>query len=104
MNEPPAPHRYLQPAGIANPAGIHKSRPAELGGISRGVVERRLPFFIRKPLAESYISIDAIRLFSEIRFMTAEDLDGIIAKARKGEHTEFSLIKNHRSYAKAKAY
>lgn len=36
--------------------------------------------------------------------MTAEDLDGIIAKARKGEHTEFSLIKNHRSYVKAKAY
>ena len=55
-------------------------------------------------MAESYISIDAIRQFSEIRFMTAEDLDGIIAKARKGEHTAFSLIKNHRSYAKAKAY
>ena len=36
--------------------------------------------------------------------MTAEDLDGIIAKARKGEHTAFCLIKNHRSYAKAKAY
>ena len=36
--------------------------------------------------------------------MTAEDLDGIIAKARKGEHTEFGLIKNHRSYVKAKAY
>lgn len=57
-----------------------------------------------KPSAESYISIDAMRLFSEIRFMTAEDLDGIIAKARKGEHTAFSLIKNHRSYVKAKAY
>ena len=55
-------------------------------------------------MVESYISIEAMRLFSEIRFMTAEDLDGIIAKAAEGKHTAFSLIKNYRSYGKAKAY
>lgn len=36
--------------------------------------------------------------------MTVEDLDGIIAKARKGEHTAFSLIRNYPSYRKAKIY
>lgn len=36
--------------------------------------------------------------------MTAEDLDGIIAKAIKGEHAAFCLIRNYPSYRKAKAY
>lgn len=36
--------------------------------------------------------------------MTAEDLEGIVAKAREGKHTAFSLIKNYPSYRRAKIY
>ena len=106
MNRPRRIDTSSRP-GIANPAGVHKSRPAELGGNRPGSRRKAASFFYSKaskPSAESYININAMRLFSEIRFMTAEDLDGIIAKARKGEHTAFCLIKNHRSYVKAKAY
>lgn len=36
--------------------------------------------------------------------MDAEDLGGIVAKAREGKHTAFSLIKNYPSYRKAKIH
>lgn len=36
--------------------------------------------------------------------MMPEDLEIIIARAREGKHTEFSLVKNYPSYKKLKAY
>lgn len=54
---------------------------------------------------KSYINVGSFyKAIQEIRFMTAEDLEGIVAKAREGKHTTFSLIKNYLSYRKAKIY
>lgn len=36
--------------------------------------------------------------------MKTEDLEMMLARAKEGKHTEFSLVRNYPSYKKLKAY